>query len=243
MAVVTGGASGIGKAAAEIFLREGARVLVGDVKQADWVEDHDAAAFLQTDVRSPEQTRQLIDTASERWGRIDILFNNAGTAGRLPRPETKDLTVDEWEETIDINLKGVFLCSKAAIPHMIRQGEGVIVNNASILGVVGLPESTAYCASKGGVVLLTKETALELIPYGIRVNCVCASFIDTPMFEAWLDLQDDPEGAKRESVEKLPIKRLGSAEEVAKAVAFLASADASYVVGHALFVDGGYLAQ
>ena len=243
VAVITGGASGIGRAAAEQLEAEGAYVLVSDIHDPDWVEAHDRILFQRADVRSFEDATALMQRAVDEWGRLDILFNNAGTPGRLPRPPAIDLPIEDWDDTVDINLKGIFLCTKAALPHLIGNGGGAIVNNASMLGIVGLPDSAAYCASKGGAVQLTKALALELIPHGIRVNCICASFIDTKMFNDWLDLLDDPETARREAMEKLPIGRLGTAEEVARAAVFLMSDDASFIVGHALFVCGGYLAQ
>lgn len=243
VAIVTGGSSGIGREVAAALLAGGARVAIGDIREPQELRDDDRVLFVPTDVRRAQDCRGLVDRTVERWGRTDILFNNAGTPGRLPRPPLVDLPEEDWDDTIAINLKSIYLCSKAVVPHMIEQGGGVIVNNASMLGIVGLPESAAYCASKGGVVLLTKSMALELIEHNIRVNCVCASFIDTPMFQDWLKLQPDPEVATREAVSKLPIGRLGTALEVAKAVLFLASEDSSYLVGHALYVDGGYLAQ
>lgn len=242
MALITGGSSGIGRATAELLRAEGAELVIGDLKDPEGL-DLQEITYRHADVRDETQVSALVDAGIDRFGKIDILFNNAGTAGRLPRPPLVDLSIEEWDQTLDINLKGIFLTSKAVLPHMLGVGGGVIVNNASMLGIVGMPESAAYCASKGGAVLLTKSMALELIEHGIRVNCVCGSFIDTPMFREWLNLQPDPENASREAVEQLPIKRLGSAEEVARAVAFLASDEASYLVGHALYVDGGYLAQ
>ena len=242
MALISGGSSGIGRATAELLLAEGADLVIGDLKAPEGL-DLQEVVYLDADVRDEAQVSSLVDAGMDRFGRIDVLFNNAGTAGRLPRPPLVDLSVEEWDETLDINLKGIFLTSKAVVPHMLSAGRGAIVNNASMLGIVGMPESAAYCASKGGAVLLTKSMALELIEHGIRVNCVCGSFIDTPMFQEWLNLQPDPQKATREAVEQLPIKRLGTAEEVARAVAFLASDEASYLVGHALYVDGGYLAQ
>lgn len=242
VALITGGSSGIGRATAELLLAEGADLVIGDLKAPEGL-DLQEVVYRDADVRDEAQVSSLVDAGMDRFGRIDVLFNNAGTAGRLPRPPLVDLSVEEWDETLDINLKGIFLTSKAVVPHMLDAGSGAIVNNASMLGIVGMAESAAYCASKGGAVLLTKSMALELIEHGIRVNCVCGSFIDTPMFQEWLNLQPDPQKASREAVEQLPIKRLGSAEEVARAVAFLASDEASYLVGHALYVDGGYLAQ
>ena len=241
--VITGGTSGIGKAAAEMLEAEGAYVLLSDIREPDWLDGHDRIRYQHADVRSYEDAQALMQRAVDDWGKLDILFNNAGTPGRLPRPPAVDLPIEDWDDTVDINLKGTFLCTKAALPHLLRGGGGVIVNNASMLGIVGLPDSAAYCASKGGAVQLTKGLALELIPHSIRVNCICASFIDTKMFNDWLDLQEDADAARREAMAKLPIGRLGSAEEVARAALFLMSDDASFIVGHALFVCGGYLAQ
>ena len=243
VAVITGASSGIGCAAARIIHAEGGRVVLSDIVPAEWLPDDGRAAFVEADVRDPVQVQRMIDEAAARFGRLDVLFNNAGTPGRLPRPETAKLPVEDWDDTLDINLKGTFLCSKAAIPHLRAAGGGAIVNNASMLGVVGLENSAAYSASKGGAVLLTKSMALELISDGIRVNCVCASFIDTRMFNDWLDLQDDPDAARSDATGQLPIGRLGTAAEVARAAVFLASDEASYIVGHALYVDGGYLAK
>jgi NAD(P)-dependent dehydrogenase (short-subunit alcohol dehydrogenase family) len=243
VAVLTGASSGIGREAARIIHAEGGSVLLADLEEPEWLPDEGRAAFVATDVRDPAQVERMIAEAVRRFGRLDVLFNNAGTPGRLPRPETAELPIEDWDDTLDINLKGTFLCSKAAIPHLRESGGGAIVNNASMLGIVGLPDSAAYCASKGGVVLLTKGMALELIADDIRVNCICASFIDTKMFNDWLDLQDDPDAARAGAIEQLPIARLGTAEEVAEAAVFLASDEASYIVGHALYVDGGYLAK
>lgn len=242
VALITGGSSGIGRATAEVLRAEGAELVIGDLKEPEGL-DFQEIIYRRADVRDEAQVSALVDAGIDRFGKIDILFNNAGTAGRLPRPPLVDLSIEEWDQTLDINLKGIFLTSKAVVPHMMGAGGGVIVNNASMLGIVGMPESAAYCASKGGAVVLTKSMALELIEHDIRVNCVCGSFIDTPMFQEWLNLQPDPVKASSEAVEQLPIKRLGTAEEMARAVAFLASDEASYLVGHALYVDGGYLAQ
>ncbi|MGH2700068.1 MAG: SDR family NAD(P)-dependent oxidoreductase [Actinomycetota bacterium] len=242
VALITGGSSGIGRATADLLLAEEAKLVIGDLKAPEGL-DRQEVLYRVADVRDETQVSALVDAGIDRFSKIDILFNNAGTAGRLPRPPLVDLSVEEWDQTLDINLKGIFLTSKAVVPHMLGAGGGVIVNNASMLGIVGMRESAAYCASKGGAVVLTKSMALELIEHGIRVNCVCGSFIDTPMFQEWLNLQPDPEKASREAVEQLPIKRLGSAQEMARAVAFLVSDEASYLVGHALYVDGGYLAQ
>ncbi len=243
VAIVTGGAMGIGREFAEILAAEGAKVLVTDISDPEPFKAGDTIRFERADVRSFEDAQRVTKLAVDTLGGLHILFNNAGTPGRLPRPPAVDLSLEEWDETLDINLRGTFLWTKAALPYLVDNGGGAIVNNASMLGIVGLPDSAAYCSSKGGVVQLTKGLALELIPHGIRVNAIAASFIDTKMFNDWLDLQDDPDKARREAMAKLPIGRLGTAEEVAQAAAYLASDDASFVVGHTLFVCGGYLAQ
>jgi NAD(P)-dependent dehydrogenase (short-subunit alcohol dehydrogenase family) len=143
------------------------------------LSENDRILFVSADMRRARDCRELVDRTLERWGRVDILFNNVGTPGRLPRPPLVELPEEDWDDTIAINLKSVYLCSKAVVPHMIEQGGGVIVNNASMLGIVGLPESAAYCASKGGVVLLTRSMALELIEHNIRVNCIAPGLVKT----------------------------------------------------------------
>jgi NAD(P)-dependent dehydrogenase (short-subunit alcohol dehydrogenase family) len=149
VAIITGGSSGIGRETAAGLLAGGARVAIGDIREPQELSENDSVLFVSADMRRAQDCRELVDRTLERWGRVDILFNNVGTPGLLPRPPLVELPEEDWDDTIAVNLKSVYLCSKAVVPHMIEQGGGVIVNNASMLGIVGLPESAAYCASKG----------------------------------------------------------------------------------------------
>jgi NAD(P)-dependent dehydrogenase (short-subunit alcohol dehydrogenase family) len=243
VAIVTGGTSGIGRATALLFAREGARVVVvgRDPARGQQVVDEIEAAggeamFIRCDVRFPDECRRAVEGTLEALGRIDVVVNNAGV---FYANTAIDCTEEEWDETVDISLKGTFLMSKYALPHMIEGGRGAIVNVASGWGLVGGNEAAAYCAAKGGVVLLTKALAVDHSAQGIRVNCVCPGDVDTPMLVddarrrgmAWADYM--AEAANR------PMRRVGKPEEVARAVLFLASDEASFVTGAALAVDGG----
>jgi NAD(P)-dependent dehydrogenase (short-subunit alcohol dehydrogenase family) len=247
VAVVTGGNSGIGKAIAEVFVREGAVVVIGarnEKRGAETVESirqkGDIITFIKTDVTDTSQVKNLIDESVRLHGTIDILCNNAGV---LITRDLVDTTEDEWDRTIDTNLKSVFLASKFALPHMIRKKRGSIVNVSSQLGLVGFSGNSAYCASKAGIILLSRVMALEYAKYGIRVNCVCPGGVNTPMLEE--DFKREPEPAKSLDLftKKHPIGRIGRPEEIAEAVLFLASDHSSFVVGEALVVDGGYVIQ
>lgn len=246
IAIVTGGGSGIGRAISRLYAAEGAKVVIGDIK-ADGevtVEDirkhgHDAI-FVRTDVRDPSQVRRLLDATVEKYGGVDIVCNNAGI--ELVRPLV-DTTEEEWDMVINTNLRAAFLVSKYALPHMIRKRKGVIVNIASQLGLVGFENLTVYCASKGGLILLTKAMALEYAKHGIRVNCICPGAIDTPMLDREVKLMEDPDEARRMFVSKHPLGRLGTPEEIAQAALFLASDRSSFVTGESLVVDGGYVIQ
>ncbi|MGE5206899.1 MAG: SDR family NAD(P)-dependent oxidoreductase [Chlamydiota bacterium] len=243
VALITGGTSGIGKASAMLFSQEGAQVAITGRNQARGQEVVSTieqaggkAIFLACDVRSAEQCRRAVNETLKAFGRLDVLFNNAG----VYYPHTAlDCSEEEWDLQIDINLKGTFLMSKYALPGMIAQGSGVIINNSSGWGLVGGDAAVAYCASKGGVVLLTKAMAIDHGRQGIRVNCICPGDVDTPMLPEdarmrGLKWQDYLAGAANR-----PMGRVGTPEEIANAVLFLASDDSSFMTGSALVVDGG----
>jgi NAD(P)-dependent dehydrogenase (short-subunit alcohol dehydrogenase family) len=243
VAIVTGGTSGIGRATAVLFAREGARVVVagrdeerGRAVVAEIAALGGTAIFQRCDVRIADQCQQVVEDTVRAFGQLDILFNNAGV---FYANTAIDCTEEEWDLTVDISLKGTFLMSKYALPHMIAQGSGAIVNTASGWGLVGGNEAAAYCAAKGGVVLLTKAMAVDHSRQGIRVNCVCPGDVETPMLVddaqrrgmAWTDYM--AAAANR------PMGRVGQPEELARAVLFLASDDASFITGAVLAVDGG----
>jgi len=243
VAIVTGGSSGIGKAIAEIFAREHAKVVIADrIDGRQTVESikekAGTAAFVKTDVTQPATVSSLIDETINRYGTIDILCNNAGVEFLKPLVET---SVEEWDSVMNTNLRGVFLASKYAIPHMMSKRKGVIVNIASQLGVSALEGLSVYCTTKAGIMMLTKVMALECIPHGIRVNAVCPGAIDTPMVQREVAMDKDPDLARKTMAGRHPIGRIGKAEEVAEAVLFMASERASFIVGECLLVDGGYV--
>jgi NAD(P)-dependent dehydrogenase (short-subunit alcohol dehydrogenase family) len=241
VAIITGGDSGIGAAISELFSEEGASVVIADIHDsgtaAQIARKGGRALYVKTDVRNEAEVKRLITQTSESFGGIDIVCNNAGIV--LLRPLTKT-TAEEWERVLQTNLKSVFLVSKHAIPEMLRRGGGAIVNTASQLGLVGLENYTAYTASKGGVIQLTKSMALEYARQNIRVNCICPGPVQTPMLEAELLTERDPEAARRMWAQRQPIGRVGLPREIAQAALYLASDRSSFVVGHALVVDGGY---
>jgi NAD(P)-dependent dehydrogenase (short-subunit alcohol dehydrogenase family) len=247
VALVTGGASGIGRATAVAFARAGARVVVSDVDDAGGEEtvaritgEDSQAIFLHGDVTDPAAVQALVRGAVDRFGRLDCAFNGAGITGGPGMP-TADCPEDVWQRVIAVNLTGVWLCMKYELQEMLRQKSGVIVNAASVLGTVGLANTTAYTAAKHGVLGATRVAAIEYAPHGIRVNAVCPGFVDTPML-ANLGLTTDP--LIRAGIETLhPMGRLGRPEEIAEAVIWLCSDAASFVTGHSMLIDGGYTAQ
>jgi NAD(P)-dependent dehydrogenase (short-subunit alcohol dehydrogenase family) len=247
IALITGGTSGIGEATAVLFSKEGAKVVItgrtaerGNKIVEKIKRDRGEAIFVKTDVSVAQECRNAVDKTVADFGRLDILFNNAGV---FYAHDVVECTEEEWDLQLDVNLKGTFLMSKFALPGMIARGSGVIVNNSSGWGLVGGDKAVAYCASKGGVVLLTKAMAIDHGPQGIRVNCVCPGDVDTPML---------PEDAKFRGLKwdeyiagaaSRPMRRIGTPEEIAKAVLFLASDDSSFMTGAALVVDGGGIAD
>jgi len=248
VAVVTGAASGIGRATALAFAREGANVVVSDVAAQGGEETvrlikqaGGEATFVTCDVSQAEEVKALVTKAVDTYGRLDYDINIAGIEG-TPAP-TADYPADVWSKVIGINLTGPYLCMKYAIPQMLTQGAGVIVNMASILGVVGFATAGAYAAAKHGLVGLTKVAALEYATQGIRVNAVCPGFIETPMvMERGLAAGSHPE-VYQQIAALHPMKRLGKPEEIAAGVVWLCSEAASFVTGQTLIVDGGYTAQ
>ena len=244
-ALITGGSTGIGRASAQIFAREGARVAVADVNVEGAEETvrliRDAggeALCIQADVSQAADAEAMVTRAVETYGRLDCAFNNAGIEGEV-RP-TQDYSEASWERVIAINLKGVWLSMKAEIRHMLGHGGGAIVNTASAAGLIAVPDLSAYVAAKHGVVGLTKTAALEYAKAGIRVNAVCPGGVDTPMLQRVF--ADKPQAAEA-AVAAEPVGRLAEPSEIGEAVVWLCSEAASFVTGHPMAVDGGYVAQ
>ena len=242
VALVTGAALGMGRAHARLFAKEGAKVIVTDVNEEAGRENVEAinkdggeAIFLKHDVASESDWKQVVDKSVETYGKVDILVNNAGI---LLSKSLEDTTVDEWDLVMNINLRGVFLGCREIIPAMNKAGGGSIVNISSIYGLIGAPDCAAYEASKGGVRLLTKAAAVDLIKHNIRVNSIHPGMIKTEMTKG---LADIPEAAAGIAA-KVLLGRMAEPEEVSKAVLFLASDESSYVHGSELVVDGGYTA-
>ncbi|MGB0388730.1 MAG: SDR family oxidoreductase [Ardenticatenaceae bacterium] len=245
VALVTGGSSGIGRATALLFAREGAKVVVADIQVEGGEETvgmiqegGGEAIFVKADVSKSADVQAMINQTVEHYGRLDCAFNNAGIGG-VPAP-IADHEEEHWDRVIGINLKGVWLCMKYEVAQMLKQGGGTIVNTASVVGLVGTANMTPYVASKHGVVGLTKTVALEYAQANIRVNAVCPGVIHTPMIDRFTG--GSPE-ALAQVVAMEPVGRVGKPEEVAEVVVWLSSDAASFVTGHPMAVDGGFVAQ
>ncbi|WP_164156138.1 SDR family NAD(P)-dependent oxidoreductase [Sandarakinorhabdus rubra] len=247
VALVTGAASGIGAATARRLAQEGAAVLLTDLDiggeevAAGIVAQGGTALFRLHDVTSHPDWAAAVEHAVEDFGRLDILVNNAGIAGG--NHELMDHSYDAWRQILAVNLDGVFLGLRHAGPRIAQAGGGSIINISSILGKVGLAGAAAYCASKGGVALLTKAAALEWAPLGIRVNSVHPGFIETPMVAGALAAREDGNEMKGALIAAHPLGRFGYPKEISDAILFLASDESSFMTGAELVVDGGYTAQ
>lgn len=243
VSLITGAGSGIGRATAVQFAKEGARVVALDwntqavettrslIEQAGGI-----CHAMTADVSQEQQVKDAIATSVETFGRLDILFNNAGISILKPITET---TEAEWDRVLGINLKGVFFGCKHAIPAMVKQGSGVIINTASELAIAAQPLYGAYCASKGGILAMTRALSLEWIKKGIRINAICPGPIQTPLLQAEFDVASSPIDEEQQVISSIPLGRLGTPDEIARVVVFLASSDAEFMHGTAITVDGG----
>lgn len=245
VAIVTGARRGMGKSYALAFAKAGAKVVVSDISEEDCekvVKEIEGAGgealAAKCDVIDKEEVDKMVKAAMDKWGRVDILVNNAGIAQFFPFLEMKE---EDWDRTININLKGYFLCAQACAKKMAKQKSGAIVNVASVaMGQqgIGFPNIVHYCASKGGIVAMTEALAVELAPYNIRVNAVSPGMIDTPMIDQVKQDKNQMEGI----MARIPMHRVGKPEEVSNLVLFLASDQSSYMTGSTVVIDGGWLA-
>ncbi len=239
VAIITGGGSGIGKATAELFAQEGARVVIGDLPsgEGDQVAKYIGGTFVPTDVRDPKAIEKLVRTACDKFGGLDIMFNNAGIGIVAPLLDTSE---EIYSNTLRVDLDGVYWGLKFGGQVMVQQKRGAIVNTASVAGIRGSVGLSAYNAAKHGVVGLTRNAALEFAHAGVRVNCICPGVIDTPLVARAFGATEEI----RETMHRFhPLGRMGKPSEIARCVLFLASDDASFVTGHALVVDGGISAS
>jgi NAD(P)-dependent dehydrogenase (short-subunit alcohol dehydrogenase family) len=247
VALITGGASGIGEATAKLFAKEGAKVVIADVQAekgraaaAEIGAAGGEAAFVKANIVRESEAKRMVEFTVKKYGRLDILFNNAGVENSKPDVET---SVEEWDKVMDVNVKGVFLGTKYAVPEMKKSGGGSIINTSSIFGLIGSPGFAAYHASKGAVRLLTKATALAHAADNIRANSICPGVIETPMFAQVVSETPNPDTARAEWMELEPIGRFGRPDDIAYGALYLASDESAYVTGTELVIDGGYTAR
>lgn len=243
IAIVTGGGSGIGRACAELFAGEGAKVVIADIdEQAGRTAAADVGGlYLQVDVSDPSSVEAMIKTTVEKFGRVDILMNNAGIDG--DHAVTGDSSIENWKRVTSINMDGVYYGMKYALPVMVEQKGGVILNTASTVGMNALPGLPSYSASKAGVIQLSKAAAIEYAWHKIRVNAICPSVVDTPLLRHLIASTPDPEAARMGFEHLNPMPGMVTADAVAKAALFLVSDDSSFITAVALPIDGGYTAR
>jgi NAD(P)-dependent dehydrogenase (short-subunit alcohol dehydrogenase family) len=241
--IVTGAGSGIGRGTAELLASDGARVVLAEINEANGkaaadeiVRKGGAAKFIRTDVSDESSVTAMVEQATAAFGPVNALVNNAGIEQPAP---LISMTAANWDRVLAVNLRSVFLCSRAAIPHMRRAGGGAIVNIASVHANFGFEEAAPYDASKGGIVAVTRTIALENGPYRIRANAICPGYIDTALWDQWLATVPDPAKMELETREWHPLKRRGTPLDIARAVRFLLSDDAEWITGTTLVVDGG----
>lgn len=241
--IVTGAGSGIGRGTAKLLASEGAKIVIAEINQAggtatleEIVSSGGTAKFIHTNVADEQSVRLMVEEAVASYGSIYGLVNNAGIELEA---ELSSMTSADWDRILAVNLRSVFLCSRAAIPHMRRYGRGSIVSIASVHANFGFEGYSAYDASKGGIVAVTRTIALENGPYQIRANAICPGYIDTAMWHSWLATQADPERIERETRQWHPLRRRGTPLDIARAVRFLLSDEAEWISGISLVVDGG----
>jgi NAD(P)-dependent dehydrogenase (short-subunit alcohol dehydrogenase family) len=247
VALITGASSGIGASTARLFGQEGAAVFAVGRNETALQETVRSIGEMggeiercRADVADPEDVDRMVSRCMERFGRIDILVNNAATGSTQT---TIDTPLELWDRVMDVNARGTFLACKYALPHMIEAGGGVIVNVASVTGLVGLKNRAAYSASKGAVIAFTRALAVDHVKQGIRCNCICPGTVDTPWIERLVDSAEDGEAELASLVARQPMGRLGEPDEIAKAALYLASDDAAFVTGTMLIIDGGITMQ